>query len=142
LVGGYNKAVALQELEQELTEIRQQQYELLKPYLPASAGPDDNLKKLLIERMKQLQANQLEQGFLKLMLEFTRARSAYPGIEISRIGFQGQRLSFDISSKQLTDIEALLASVKKLGINAKLENLSIKPEQSSGRLVMEGGGNA
>ena len=142
LIGGYNKAVALQELEQELADIKQQQYELLKPYLPETASPDANLKKLLIERMKQLQANQQEQGFLKLMLEFTRARSAYPGIEISRIGFQGKRLSFDITSKQLTDIEALLESVKKLGVNAKLENLSIKPEQSSGRLVLEGGGNA
>jgi hypothetical protein len=115
---------------------------LLKPYLPETASPDANLKKLLIERMKRLQAGQQEQGFLKLMLEFTRARSAYPGIEVSRIGFQGSRLSFDITSKQLTDIEALLESVKKLGVNAKLESLSIKPEQSSGRLVLEGGGNA
>jgi type II secretion system protein L len=142
LIGGYNKAVALQELEQELADIKQQQYELLKPYLPETASPDANLKKLLIERMKRLQAGQQEQGFLKLMLEFTRARSAYPGIEVSRIGFQGSRLSFDITSKQLTDIEALLESVKKLGVNAKLESLSIKPEQSSGRLVLEGGGNA
>jgi general secretion pathway protein L len=142
LIGGYNKAVALQELERELADIKQQQYELLKPYLPESASPDANLKKQLIERMKQLQASQQEQGFLKLMLEFTRARSAYPNIEISRIGFQGRRLSFDITSKQLTDIEALLESVKKLGVSAKLENLSIKPEQSSGRLVLEGGGNA
>ena len=142
LIGGYNKAVALQELERELADIKQQQYELLKPYLPESASPDANLKKLLIERMKQLQASQQEQGFLNLMLEFTRARSAYPGIEISRIGFQGSRLSFDITSKQLTDIEALLESVRKLGVNAKLENLSIKPEQSAGRLVLEGGGNA
>ena len=134
--------MALQELERELADIKQQQYELLKPYLPESASPDANLKKLLIERMKQLQASQQEQGFLNLMLEFTRARSAYPNIEISRIGFQGRRLSFDITSKQLTDIEALLESVRKLGVNAKLENLSIKPEQSSGRLVLEGGGNA
>ncbi len=142
LIGGYNKAVALQELERELTDIKIQQYVLLQPYLPADTDPDENLKKLLIERMKQLQASQQEQGFLQLMLEFTRARAAYPGIDISRIGFQGTRLSFDISSKQLNDIEALLESVKKLGVKAKLESLNIKPELSSGRLVLEGGEGA
>lgn len=142
LIGGYNKAVALQALERELSAIQSQQYELLEPYLPAGTASDANLKKLLIERMKQLQVGRQEQGFLQLMLEFTRARSAYPGIEISRIGFQGRRLSFDIDSKQLTEIEALLESVKKLGVNAKLENLNIKPEQSSGRLVLEGGEGA
>lgn len=142
LIGGYNKAVALQALERELSTIKSQQYDLLKPYLPPDTDSDANLKKLLIDRMKQLQASQQEQGFLQLMLEFTRARAAYPSIEISRIGFQGRRLSFDIDSKQLTEIEALLGSVKKLGVNARLENLNIKPDQSSGRLVLEGGEGA
>ncbi|UCH39675.1 MAG: hypothetical protein JSU67_16240, partial [Gammaproteobacteria bacterium] len=141
-VGVYNKAVALQQLERELSEIRQQQYELLKPYLPAGTAAEANLKKLLIERMKALQASQQEQGFLALMLEFTRAKSAYPDIEISRISYQGGRLGFDISSKQLNDIEALYESVKKQGINARLESLSIKPGQSSGRLVLQGGQDA
>ncbi len=142
VIGGYNKAVALHELERELADIKIQQYVLLQPYLPADTDPDENLKKLLIERMKQMQVSQQERGFLQLMLGFTRARAAYPGIEISRIGFQGNRLSFDISSKQLTDIEALLESVKKLGVSAKLENLNIKPELSSARLVLEGGEGA
>ena len=142
VVGVYNKAIALQQLERELDEVRQQQYELLKPYLPAGTTADANLKKLLIERMRALQASQQEQGFLPLMLEFTRAKSAYPDIQISRITYQGGRLSFDISSKQLNDIEALLESVKKQGVNAKLESLNIKPEQSSGRLVLQGGQDA
>ena len=76
------------------------------------------------------------------MLEFVRAREKFPDIEISRIGYQGDRLSFDISSGKLTDIEALLASVRQRGVQAKLESLNIKPELSSGRLVMEGGGDA
>lgn len=138
----YNRAVALQQLEDELGEIRQQQYELLQPYLPAASGPNDDLKRMLIERIKQLRANRQEQGFLQLMLEFVRAREKFPDIEISRIGYQGDRLSFDISSGKLTDIEALLASVRQRGVQAKLESLNIKPELSSGRLVMEGGGDA
>ncbi|MDH3537554.1 MAG: hypothetical protein OER87_17555, partial [Gammaproteobacteria bacterium] len=102
----------------------------------------DNLKKLLIERMRQLQASEREQGFLKLLLDFTNARSNYPDVEISRIGFQGRQLSFDISSAQLKSIEALLESVRKLGVSARLESLNIKPEKSSGRLVLEGGSDA
>jgi type II secretion system protein L len=138
----YNRAVALQQLEHELDQIRQQQYELLQPYLPAASGPSDDLKRMLIERIKQLRASRQEQGFLQLMLEFVRAREKFPDIEISRVGYQGDRLSFDISSSKLNDIEALLASVKQRGVQAKLESLNIKPELSSGRLVMEGGGDA
>jgi hypothetical protein len=142
VIGAYNKAAALQELETRLTDIKQQQYDLLKPYLPAGTSADANLKKLLIERLEQIQADQREQGFLKLLLEFTRARVKYPAVQITRVGYQGTRLSFDISSSQLTDIEALLETVKKQGVNAKLESLNIKPEQSSGRLVLQGGGDA
>ena len=141
-IGAYNKAVALQELESELDGIKQQQYELVKSFLPKGTSANDNLKKLLIERMRQLQANDREQGFLKLLLDFTNAHSNYPDVEISRIGFQGGQLSFDISSAQLKDIEALLESVRKLGANARLESLNIKPERSSGRLVLEGGSDA
>ena len=140
-VGAYNKAIALHQLEAELSGIKQQQYDLLKPYLPADARADSNLKKLLIERLQQAQASQREQGFLKLLLDFTRARSSYPEVQISRIGYQGNKLSFEVSSSQLNDIEALLETVKQQGVNAKLLSLSIKRDQSSGQLVLQGGGD-
>ncbi len=141
-IGAYNRAVALHELETELAGIKLQQYDLLKPYLPENTSVDGNLKKILIERLDEMRSSQRERGFLRLMLEFTRAKSRYPDIGVSRISFQGKRLSFDISSNKLNDIESLLDSVKKLGVTARLENLNIKPEQSSGRLILEGGGNA
>jgi type II secretion system protein L len=141
VVGAYNKAVALQALEDELADVKQQQYALVKSHLPENASPDDNLKKMLIERMQALQANQREQGFLPLLVDFTRARSKYPGVTVSRVGYQAKRLSFDISSSKLNDIEALLETVQKQGVKAKLESLNIKPDQSSGRLVLEGGGD-
>ncbi|MCP4980273.1 MAG: hypothetical protein GY935_07230 [Gammaproteobacteria bacterium] len=139
-VSAYNKAIALNELETELDAIKQQQYELLKPFLP-DASADANLKKLLIEHLKKIQSDQREQGFLKMLLDFTQAHRKYPGVAVSRVGFQGNRLSFDVSSSQLKDIEALLESIRKQGLNAKLEGLNIKPEQSSGRLVLQGSDN-
>jgi general secretion pathway protein L len=138
ILGGYNKAVALQALEGELADLKRQQYALLKPHLPG-IGPADNLKKALIERMKQLQSGSDEQGFLPLLVEFTRARASFPEVEITRIAYQGKQLVFDISSSQLEKIETLLETVKKQGVDAELVSLNIKPEQSSGRLVLHGG---
>jgi general secretion pathway protein L len=139
LVGAYNKAMALQELETRLAEVRQQQYELVKPHLPADTTVDANLKKLLIERLKKIQEGQREQGFMKLLLDFTKAQKQFPEVKVSRISYQGTRLGFDVSSTKLNDIEALLEAISKMGINVKLESLSIRPEESSGRLVLQGG---
>lgn len=139
LVAGYNKAVALHTMEQDLAVLKQQQYELLKPHLGDDVGPNDNLKKALIDRLKQLQSSQGEQGFLQLLLEFTRARDKFPEVSITRIGYQGKELVFDISSTQLNKIETLLEVVKKQGVDATLVSLNIKPELSSGRLVLRGG---
>ena len=135
---GYNRAMALQNLENELAVIKQQQFELLQPYLPGLSA-SDNLKKALIDRLQQLQSSQGDQGFLALMLEFSRARAKFPEVEITRIGYQGEDLVFDISSAQLTKIETLLEAVQKQGVEATLVSLNIKPEQSSGRLVLSGG---
>ena len=141
MVGAYNKAMAWYDLKGELADIKQQQYALIKPYLPTDTSPDANLKKLLIERVKQHQASQREQGFLRLILEFTRARSKFPEVKISRIGYQSNKLSFDINSNKLNDIEALFETVKKQGVKARLLSLSIKPDQSSGRLELQGDGD-
>ena len=139
LVAGYNKAVALQDMEQDLAALKQQQYELLRPHLDEDVGPEDNLKKALIDRLKQLQSDQGEQGFLQLMLEFTRARARFPQVNITRVAYQGKELIFDINSTQLNKIETLLEVIKKQGVDASLVSLNIKPELSSGRLVLGGG---
>jgi len=139
VVGAYNKAMALYDMEQDLAAIKQQQYELLKPHLTEDIGPNDNLKKALIDRLKQLQSNQSEQGFLPLLLEFTRARDQFPEVNITRIGYQGKELVFDISSTELKKIETLLEVVQKQGVDAELSSLNIKPELSSARLVLNGG---
>ena len=42
ILGAYNKAVGLYDMEQDLAAIKQQQYELLKPHLADDIGPNDN----------------------------------------------------------------------------------------------------
>ena len=135
----FNRAVALQQLEAEVNAIRQQQYQLLKDYLPADARQDDNLKKLVIERLKLAQTQQGEQGFISLLLDFTQAKKQYAAVNIARVSYQNKRLSIDISSQQLNDIEALHRAVlARGGIAAQLESLNIKPDIISARLVMMG----
>ncbi|MEM7564288.1 MAG: hypothetical protein AAF353_14730, partial [Pseudomonadota bacterium] len=138
-IGAYNKAVALQALESELNEIKSMQYQLVKPYLPAKTTADDNLKKLLINRMKALQTDEGDQGFINLLSEFTQVRKTKTSIEVTRISFQGEKLRVDINDQQLKNIEAVQQELVKKGIRATLENLNIKPDLISARLVMEGG---
>ena len=137
-IGAYNKAIALQQFEDELTAIKDQQYQLLKSYLPSATTRDSNLKKLLIARLKQDQSSQSEQGFLQLLADFTQVRKQFDAVQITRIHYQKKRLSIDITSKQLKDIEALHRQIGSSEISARLENLNIKPEQISARLVLQG----
>ncbi len=137
-VSGFNKAIALHQLEGEVRSIKQQQYELIKPFFGASLQPEDNLKKQLINRLKQQRVEQGDSSFIKLLLEFSSARSQFAAVNIDRISYQDNRLNIDLTSKQLKDIEALHAAVQEQVDQVSLENLSIKPDLISGRLVLRG----
>ena len=141
IVSGYNRITALQEIENEIASVRAAQYEVVKLYLPAGTSPEDNLKKSVLERVKQVQDGQDGQGFMQLLMEFSKAQKQFSAVNIDRIGYQNNELNIDLNSTQLKDIEALHAKVQEQGVAAKLENLNIKPELISGRLVMNGGGN-
>lgn len=134
----YNKAIALQEMESNLKEIEAKQYQLVKPYLPASTGPDANLKKLLINQLKQQQSSQVEKGFLSMLVKFSDARIAFKGVEVSRVSYQKKQLNIDLQSSKLSDIEALQVAVEKQGIKASLQDLNIRPDLISGRLILSG----
>jgi len=135
---GYNKAIALQQMEIQLSNIKATQYELLKNYLPANIDQSDNLKKELISLLKQAQSGTEEVNFLELLRQFTQAKTAYSSINIGKIGYQNKRLSIDITSNQLNQVESLLETIESTGQAARLENLSIKPDIISGQFVLDG----
>jgi type II secretory pathway component PulL len=137
-VTGYNKAIALQQLELRLADIKAAQYEQLKDYLPARIDQSDNLKNELINLLKQAQSAKPEANFLELLRQFTQAKNAHSSIIISRIGYQNKRLSIDITSNQLSDLESLLEAIESTGQAVKMENLNIKPGIISGRYVLDG----
>ena len=137
-VTSYNRAIALEELESQLLQLKSNQYELLKDYLPATIKQSDDLKKELIILLKQNQSSSEDASFLELLRQFTQAKSAYASVIIGKIGYQGKRLSIDITSNQLSDLESLLEAIESTGRPAKLENLNIKPDNISGQFVLDG----
>jgi general secretion pathway protein L len=140
VVGGYNKAIALQQLESRLSDIKTTQYELLKNHLPSHINKSDDLKKELINLLKQSQSGDEEVNFLELLRKFTLAKTSFPSVVVSKIGYQNKRLSIDITSNQLSDIESLLEAIEATGQATKLDNLSIKPDIISGQFVLVGVG--
>jgi len=121
-----------------LSDIKAAQYEQLKNYLPANIDQSDDLKKELINLLKQGQSGKAEVNFLELLRQFTQAKSVYSSIIISRIGYQNKRLSIDVTSNQLNELESLLESIESSGQAVKMENLNIKPGIVSGQFVLDG----
>jgi len=137
-VTGYNKAIALYQLETRVADIKAAQYEHLKDYLPANIDQSDDLKKELVNLLKQDRTGKPEVNFLELLHQFTQAKTAYSSIIIGRIGYQNKRLSIDITSNQLNHLESLLETIQSTGQAVKMENLNIKPGIISGRIVLDG----
>jgi len=137
-VTSYNKAIALQELEDQFSQIKASQYELLKNYLPADISQNNDLKNELIKLLKQSQSGAEEVNFLELLSQFTQAKGAYSSVIIGKIGYQNKRLSIDITSNQLNQLESLLEAIESTGQTTKLENLNIKPYIISGQFILDG----
>ncbi len=137
----FDRVTALKDMENELESIKASQFELIKDHLDPRVGRDSNLKKEMIKLLQQNNGAQQSVDFLHLLLEFSSARAAFSTIEIVKIGYQRDRLSIDISSKQLNDVEALHAALNARGFATHLDRLNIKPDLVSGQFVLQGGGN-
>jgi type II secretion system protein L len=135
---GTNKLAHLNELEDQLDDIKRSQYEVVKAHLPAGTTESDNLKKKLIQLIQQSKTSLNDKDFLSQLVVFTKAKQKYKSIVITRINFQKLRLSIDINSTVLNDVETLVKTLESSPLAVKLENLTIKPEFISGRLVLGG----
>lgn len=136
-----NRAAELQAMEQRLSSLKTQQYELIKDYVGPTVTRNSNLKKEMIRLLQSSNSTEQQISFLHLLLEFSRARESFQSIKIEKIGYQQERLSIDISSQQLNDVESLHAALKGRGLNVDLDRLNIKPELVSGQFVVRGVSN-
>jgi hypothetical protein len=133
---GYNQLAHLGVLENELADLERSQYDLIKAHLPAGTVQNDNLKKKLIELINQNKTSQADKDFLSQLLVFSKAKNKYNSIIITKINFQKLSLSIDINSTKLNDVEMLVKTLELSSLTVKLENLTIKPDFISGRLVL------
>lgn len=138
VIFGYNKLAHLNELEGQLADIKRNQYNVVRVHLPAGTTESDNLKKALIELIKQNKTSQGDTDFLSQLVVFTKAKKMFSSIIITKINFQKSSLSIDINSTKLNDVETLVKTLESSPLAVKLENLTIKPEFISGRLVLGG----
>jgi type II secretion system protein L len=134
----YNKLAHLNELTNQLADIKRSQYEVVKAHLPGGTAESDNLKKKLIEVIKQNKLSVGDKDFLSQLVVFTKAKQQYRSIIMTKIDFRKARLSIDINSTKLSDVETLVKALESSSLAVKLENLTIKPEFISGRLVLGG----
>jgi type II secretion system protein L len=132
----YNQLAYLDVLENELADIKLSQYDLVKAHLPAGTTQNDNLKKKLIELINQNKSSLADKDFLSQLLVFSKAKNKYNSIIITKINFQKLSLSIDINSTKLNDVETLVKTLELSSLTVKLENLTIKPDFISGRLVL------
>ena len=139
LLFAYNTSVSLKNLESEVAALKQQQYQLARPYLAADVTADDNLKTLLIREMSRQQTQTVDEGFLSALLDFSKARSEFGQISVNRITFQRDTLRIDLLAGQLNLMEDLLQTVRRSASDASLDDLSVKPGEVSATLVIPGG---
>ena len=137
----FNRFTTLQEMEAQLQAIQANQLALIKDHVDSQVSVDSDLKKEMVKLLQH--ANQTKQavGFLHLLLEFSQMHTAFPSIKIARISYQQNRLSIDINSQKLNEVEALHAALNERGLMTGLERLNIKPGSVSGQFVLRGGSN-
>jgi len=140
-LAGFNRMLALDDMEKELEAIKTSQYELIRDYVGPQVTTSSNLKSEFIKLLQTGNSEQQQADFLSLLLDFSQARATFESIQIVKISYQQKRLSVDISSQKLNDVESLHAALNAKGLNTKLERLNIKPELVSGQFVLEASSN-
>lgn len=125
------------ELQNELDRILSAQAEVIEPYLgPVDEGQTPKQK--LIAALSEALPGSGE-GFLDVLHEFSQLKSKYQSIQVDKIQFQNSSLVVNLESKNLRDMEAFRTRVGESRFAARIENVSISPQQTTARLIMEVG---
>ncbi len=129
LIDGWHK-------QQQLEQIIQQQQDVLAPHLagqPVSDHPKDQLVKLL----SQSRGGQGQAGFIDLLYEFSRLKAGFDKLKIDKIVYQKDQLMVNLQAPDLNAMEAFRTRLESSRYPGRIENVSINPDKTSGRLVME-----
>jgi type II secretion system protein L len=122
--------------QQQLDQIVQQQQKLLAQHVtdqPISDHPKDQLITLL----SQSRGGQGQAGFIDLLYEFSRLRAGFDKLKIDKIVYQKGQLMVNLEAANLNSMEAFRAKLESSRFPGEIDNVSINPDKTTGRLVMK-----
>jgi len=131
-----NSILNLSYKEQQLHDLISRQNDLLKGYLPGSIF-EGNPKRKMIDAILSNKNNSNQQGFIDLMQAYSKVKMNYQGVENPKILYQKSRLVVNLESKTLKEFEAFRTDIGRTDYKVGFDNVSIKPEKITGRLIME-----
>ena len=131
-----NMGMDLWQQKQRLDHLLQQQNELLQRHLPELAG-SVNPRLALTRYMADTQQSGQQAGFLDQLHEFVRLKQGISELKLGKIQYQKSSLVVDLESKDLRSLETLRSKLAQSSFKARIDNVNINPEKTTGRLIME-----
>ena len=121
--------------QQMLDDLIAQQQLLLGQYLP-DLEPSRQPKKQLIKVLSENQNLMGKTGFLDLLHEYSQLKAQFSSLTTDKVQYQQSRLIINLEASDLRSMEAFRAKLEASPYPAEIENVSINPDKTTGRLVM------
>jgi len=122
--------------QQVLDDLIVRQQSLLSEHLPQlelTSQPKRQLVKVLTES----QGADGKVGFLDLLHEYSQLKARFSSVSTERLQYQQSRLIINLETSDLKSLESFRAGLEKSPYQAEIENVSINPDKTTGRLVMQ-----
>jgi general secretion pathway protein L len=122
--------------KETLNDLVMQQKALLQRHLPELAEAE-NPRRELTRYLADHRGSAQQAGFLDQLYEYVRLKTGLEQIITGKIQYQKSSLVVDLESKDLKSLESLRAKLGQSSFSARIDNVNISPEKTTGRLVME-----
>ena len=123
--------------QRQLTDLEQRQWALIDHYLPGVSHHGDP-KRLLVQRLAELQQGARDNDLIELLSQFTEAWSAHSGLRLDRLVYRNGELVVDLETPKLRTLEQLQETLKQQQRRFRIENLDIGPSKTRARLILGG----
>ena len=124
--------------QQQLDQLVQRQKTLLAQHVPGQAI-SDRPKDQLVKLLSQSRGGQGQAGFIDFLYEFSRLKAGFDQINIDKIVYQKDQLIVNLEAADLNSMEAFRAKLESARYPGTIDNVSINPDKTTGRLVMKEG---
>ncbi len=121
--------------EQHYMDLINQQKAVINQYLP-DLKVGNQPKKQLIKVLADSRGGEGQVGFLDLLHEYSNLKAGLSGIKTQKILYQKSSLVVNLEAGDLNSMESFRSKLEKSSFPAQIDNVSISPDKTTGRLVM------